>query len=112
MNANNHYTNFVVPRRRGPRNPRPATWGVLLDNMTRAMEHRLSIKVDEGKKRPREPIQAAKFASEASVIIKSRVPIFTHWKEYKKETEQFDHFVDKLVVSALSLLNYVEHYCS
>jgi len=69
--------------------------------MTRAMGKRLSISVAEGKKRPHQPVQAAKFASEAGVIVRDHVPIFTHWKDYKKEENApvFENFVGKLAVS-------------
>ncbi|KAF0927398.1 hypothetical protein E2562_032484 [Oryza meyeriana var. granulata] len=52
----------------GPRNPRPATRGIMLDKMTKSMGRRLPINVAEGKRRPHELVQAAKFASEAGVI--------------------------------------------
>uniref|UniRef100_K3ZMD2 Uncharacterized protein n=1 Tax=Setaria italica TaxID=4555 RepID=K3ZMD2_SETIT len=38
--------------------------------MTKAMGRRMPVAVAEGKKRPHEPVQAAKFASEAGVIIR------------------------------------------
>ena len=53
--------------------------------MTKAMGRRLLIIVEKGKKRPHEPVQAAKFASEAGLIIRESMPVLTHWKDYKKE---------------------------
>ncbi|KAK3150081.1 hypothetical protein QOZ80_3AG0227670 [Eleusine coracana subsp. coracana] len=41
--------------------------------MTRAMGRRLHISVEEGKPRPHEPTQAAKFVSEADVIIRDQL---------------------------------------
>lgn len=62
----------------------------------------MPISVSEGYKRPHEPVQAAKFASEAGVIVRDQVPILPHWKEYKKQEneEHFDHFLQKLNVSS------------
>jgi hypothetical protein len=45
---------------------------------------RMPISVAEGNRRPHDPVQAAKFASEAGVVIRHQVPILTHWKHYKK----------------------------
>lgn len=70
------------------------------------MGRRMPIAVAEGKKRPQEPVQAAKFASEAGVIIRDKVPVLTHWKEYKKDEQYYKDFVGKLSVSALLFLCY------
>ena len=45
----------------------------------------MRISVAEGNRRPHDPVQAAKFASEAGVVVKKEVPILMHWKEYKGE---------------------------
>ncbi|PUZ70174.1 hypothetical protein GQ55_2G205700 [Panicum hallii var. hallii] len=60
------------------------------------MGRRMPISVAEGNLRPHEPMQAAKFASEAGVVVRSQVPILTHWKEYKAQSEHFDGFVGRL----------------
>jgi hypothetical protein len=93
---------FLEPPQRAPRKPRPPTQGVLLDRMTRSMQRRLPISVAEGYKRPSEPVQAAKFASEAGVVVRDRVPILNHWKEYKKDANApiFRDFIGKLGVSS------------
>jgi hypothetical protein len=42
--------------------------------------------IAKGKRRPDAPMQAAKLASEGGIIIlREHIPIYTHWKEYKKE---------------------------
>jgi len=46
--------------------------------MIKAMGRRIPISIAEETLRPHEPVQAAKFASEVGVIIKSQVPILTH----------------------------------
>ena len=76
--------------------------------MTKAMGRTLPITVVEGNLRPHDPMQAAKFASEAGVIVRGQVPMLTHWKEYKQHTEHFDGFMRKLSVSA-HLLVFLLH---
>ncbi|XP_066334494.1 uncharacterized protein [Miscanthus floridulus] len=61
-----------APAQRAPRRPRPPTKGTQLDRMTKAMGRRMPIAIAEGKRRPHEPVQAAKFASEAGVIIQDK----------------------------------------
>uniref|UniRef100_K3ZLA0 Uncharacterized protein n=1 Tax=Setaria italica TaxID=4555 RepID=K3ZLA0_SETIT len=88
-----------APAQRAPRRPRPPTKGTQLDRMTKAMGRRMPVAVAEGKKRPHEPVQAAKFASEAGVIIRDNVPVLPHWKLYKKDDQHYKNFVGKLSVS-------------
>ena len=52
----------------------------MLDRMTKPMGRRLPVTVAEGNLMPHDPVQAAKFASEAGVIVRGQVPILTHWK--------------------------------
>jgi len=92
---------FVGPEQRRPRRPRPPTVGKQLDRMTKAMGRRLPISVQEGKKRPHEPVQAAKLASEAGVIIRESIPILPHWKDYKKDDVHYKTFEGQLAVSEL-----------
>ncbi|XP_023157744.1 uncharacterized protein [Zea mays] len=72
------------------------TKGKQLDRMTKVMQRRLSIAVEEGKKRPHEPVQAAKFASEAGIIIRETMPILTRWKDYKDDQKYYNSFVSQL----------------
>ena len=44
----------------------------------------MPVSVAEGNRRPNDPIQAAKLASEAGVIITDRIPILTHWKRVQE----------------------------
>jgi hypothetical protein len=46
--------------------------------MTQAMGRRLPIEIALGKKRPEKPVQAAKLASEAGLVIRSSMPVLTH----------------------------------
>ena len=79
--------------------------------MTRAMGRRMPMSVVEGNKRPNDPIQAAKLASEAGVIING-IPILTHWKEYKKDENYYNNFVGKLAVSAYLHSTLLTLYCA
>ncbi|XP_020407724.1 uncharacterized protein [Zea mays] len=85
-----------APTQRAPRRPRAATKGKQLNRMTKVMQRRLPIAVEEGKKRPHEPVQAAKFASEAGIIIRETMPILTRWKDYKDDQKYYNSFVSQL----------------
>ena len=76
------------------------------------MGRRMHVSVAEGNKRPNDPIQAAKLASEAGVIINDRIHILTQWKEYKKDENYYNNFVGKLVVSAYLHLTLLTLYCA
>ena len=102
MNNGNLNEITIVPPQRDGR--RKATRGVFLDKMTKAMGRRMPISVAEGNLRPHEPVQAAKFASEAGVIVRSQVPTLTHWNQYMEQTEHFDGFMGRLSVSAYVLV--------
>ena len=68
------YENFVVPLLRSARKPRPRTHGILLDKMSKSMGGlRMPISVAEGNRRPHDLVQAAKFASEAGVVVRKEV---------------------------------------
>jgi hypothetical protein len=59
--------------------------------MTKAMGRRLPIVVQEGKK-PQDPVQAAKLALDAGVIIRESIPVLPHWKDYKKDDVHYKAF--------------------
>ena len=67
----------------------------------------MPIAVAEGKRRPDDPVEAAKFASKAGVIIRDKVPVLPHWKEYKKDDQHYKNFVGKLSVSALLFIWFI-----
>jgi hypothetical protein len=72
--------------------------------MTKVMQRRLPIAVEESKKRPHEPVQAARFASEAGIIIRENMAILTRWKDYKDDQKYYNSFVSQLNLSALLIL--------
>ena len=96
------YENCVVPLPRRARKPRPQTCGIMLDKMSKSLGGaRMRISVVEGNRRPHDPVQATKFASEAGVVVRSEVPILTHWKQYKGKRPSAVYctrFVDRLNV--------------
>ena len=59
----------------------------------------MRIFVAKGNKRPHDPLQADKFASEVGVVVRSQVPIFLHRKHYKRRIEHLNGFVAKLSIS-------------
>ena len=93
------HENYVVPFQRRARKLRQATKGVGLHKTTQSMGTRMPISVVKGNKRPHDPLQVAKFASEVGVVVRSQVPIFPHWKHYKRQIEHLNEFVAKLSVS-------------
>jgi hypothetical protein len=71
------------------------------------MKKKLPISVADGSKRPHDPMQAAKFASEAGVIVRDPVSVLTHWKHYKQDKNLIDGFLGRLSVSFFYPLYYV-----
>jgi len=72
--------------------------GIELDSIIRGLGTRIPVIIKEGKRRPEAPMQAAKLASEGGIILRQHIPIYTSWKEYKKDEHQLDNFVGKLAV--------------
>ena len=60
----------------------------------------MPISVVDGNRRPHDLVQAEKFASEASVVVRHQIPILRHWKHYKKPSGvvHYRNFVDRLTV--------------
>jgi hypothetical protein len=53
----------------------------MLDKMSKSLGGlRMPISVAKGNKRPYDPVQAAKLASEAGVVVRHEVSILMHWK--------------------------------
>ena len=96
------YENCVVPLPRRARKPRPRTCGIMLDKMSKSQGGlRMRISIAEGNRRPHDLVQAAKFASEISVVVSREVPILMHWKQYKGKRPgavYCTRFVDRLNV--------------
>ena len=95
------YENFVVPLPRSVRKPRPQTRVILLDKMSKLMGGlRMPISVTKGNRRPHDPVQATKFALEASVLVRHQIPISMHWKHYKKPSSvvHYRNFVERLTI--------------
>ena len=58
------------------------------------MGSKMCLAFVEGKKRPEHPVQAAKLASESGILVRNHMPIYPHWKDYKKKIDtdvQKDH---------------------
>jgi len=49
-----------------------------LDTISSGLRDKILVNISEGKLRPEEPLQAAKLALEAGIILWDHVPIFTH----------------------------------
>ena len=74
--------------------------GVGLHKTTQSIGTRMPISVVKGNRRPHDPLQAAKFASEAGVVVRHQIPILTHSKHYKKPfgVIHYRNFVERLTV--------------
>jgi len=72
--------------------------GKHLESLSRGLGIKIPIQISEGNKRPEAPIQAAKFASEGGIALRQHVPIFHHWKEYKKTENKgkIDNYMGKI----------------
>ncbi|KAL5647496.1 hypothetical protein ACJX0J_041851, partial [Zea mays] len=68
--------------------PRQRSRGKQLESLSRGLGTKIPIQISDGKRRPEPPIQAAKFASEGGIILRQHIPIFPHWKEYKKQENE------------------------
>jgi hypothetical protein len=69
--------------------------------MTRSRKGKLPLVIEPGKKRPSSVMTAAKFATECNIVVRNGVPIFPHWKEYKKISSRpiIMDYIDKVCVS-------------
>jgi hypothetical protein len=72
-----------------------------LERLTKGLGSKVRIKISEGMKRPVNHVQAAKLASECGLIARSHLPIFPHFKEYKKDKNLVKDFIGKVSVSNL-----------
>jgi hypothetical protein len=75
-----------------------------LERISRGLNDKIKVHITQGKKRPEAPMQAAKLASEAGIIIRDHIPIFPHWKDYMKEDDAEviqirNDYMGKIVVS-------------
>jgi hypothetical protein len=69
------------------------------------MGGRLPIAAAQGNRRPHDPVQGTKFASESVVLVRKTVPVLPHWKYYKK-TSIKESFKGGLCVSALTCTSF------
>ncbi|TVU09105.1 hypothetical protein EJB05_42546, partial [Eragrostis curvula] len=67
-----------------------------LQKMSRARRGKLTVIIPEGKIRPLVPLVAAKFATECNIAVRNHVPVLKNWREYKKQTLHFKHYLGKL----------------
>lgn len=70
-----------------------------LQRLNRARRGKLRVIITAGHQRPLVPLVAAKFATECKIIVRNHIPVFTHWKEYKRDSQWFTSFCKYLQVS-------------
>jgi hypothetical protein len=72
--------------------------------MTKSLGTKVRIEIDEGTLRPRNPLQAAKLATEGGLIARSHTPVLPPFKEYKENKALMENYMRKVVVSSLFLV--------
>jgi len=72
--------------------------------MTRSRKGKLPLVIEPGKKRLNSVMIAAKFATEYNIAVRNHVPIFPHWKEYKKHPKIIKGYIDRVGVSVQTCL--------
>jgi len=77
---------------------RGRSMGKDLERMCRGLNTKIPVVIAEGKRRPEVPMQAAKLASEGGIILRQHIPIYTHWKEYKKDEAPLKDYMGKVAV--------------
>ena len=73
--------------------------GTGLERLTKTMGKKVHIQIPEGMKRPQQPLQAAKFASEGGYLARKHMPVLPHFKDYKKDSTLVNDYVGKVAVS-------------
>ncbi|XP_040383092.1 uncharacterized protein LOC107304726 [Oryza brachyantha] len=62
---------------------RKQTMGHGLEKYVQRTGHKMHISFTDGKRRPQDPTQASKLASECGIHIRNHLRVATHWKMYK-----------------------------
>jgi hypothetical protein len=70
--------------------------------MTRSRKKKLPLVIEPGKRRSNSVMISAKFATECNIAVRQIVPIFPHWKDYKKYPKMIDAYISRVGVSVLS----------
>jgi len=74
-----------------------------LDRLSRGLCAKMPVHIAEGKRRPEVPLQAAKIASEAGIIMRQHMPVLPRWKDYKNDEDLLKKFRGKVGVSRPNL---------
>jgi hypothetical protein len=61
-----------------------------MDRISRGLNGKIHIHIQEGLKRPKAPMQAVKFASEGGIIVRGHILILPSWRDYKLKKNQQD----------------------
>ena len=92
--------NFVVaPRSRKTRGP---TVGKMFVAKLAGMESRFRLSSIVGGRRPLDPEESCKLASDVGIFVRNEIPIFPTWKEHVDTSAHFEKLVHRLHVSHLS----------
>jgi hypothetical protein len=69
-----------------------------LDKITQGLGAKVTIEIPKGMKHPEKPLSATKFVSKGGLIARGQMPVFPHFKEYKKDKNMLTNFIGKVRV--------------
>jgi hypothetical protein len=71
-----------------------------------AKHGKMKIDFEEGARRPKDPVQAARLSSECGVQLRKEMPLATRWKHYEKP--EMKHVIPDILQSvAVSVRNII-----
>ena len=82
-----------------------------MERLSKGLNIKIPIHVAEGNLRPEAPVQAAKLAAEAGILLRDNMPVLPHWKDYKKDEGLVQNYVGKIAVSNLRAQLFLIHAC-
>ncbi|TVT99427.1 hypothetical protein EJB05_55199 [Eragrostis curvula] len=77
------------------------------ERINKGMHMKLPIHIFEGKKWPEVPRQAAKLATEASIVLRRHIPVLPRWNKLQHEQDHLSNYIKK--VSETCLANQRNH---
>ena len=68
-----------------------------IERITKSLGSKVPIQIAKGMKRPENPLQAAKLASECGLVARTHLPVLPHFKDYKKRLVYWRTTLGKLL---------------
>uniref|UniRef100_A0A0A9GTF9 Uncharacterized protein n=1 Tax=Arundo donax TaxID=35708 RepID=A0A0A9GTF9_ARUDO len=70
-----------------------------LDRISRGLSTKIAIQIFGGKRRTEAPMQSTRLALDGGIILRQHIPIFIHWKQYKKNDSEITNYIGKIAIS-------------